>query len=88
MHTSNYSNQTFTAGVNNTVKIQFKHCQCLLKSSNIIKMTERETIQNIAIKIAEEQLKNSNINGPKESTIFILGSNGVVSTKNNKIKNK
>lgn len=42
-------------------------------------MTEKETIQNIAIKIAEEQLKNSNVNGPKERTIFILGSNGVVS---------
>lgn len=52
-------------------------------------MTERETIQNIAIKIAEEQLKNSNINGPKESTIFILGSNGVVSIQNSiKIKLK
>lgn len=43
-------------------------------------MTEKETIQNIATKIADEQSKNSNIiNGPKERTIFILGSNGVVS---------
>lgn len=51
-------------------------------------MTEKETIQNIAIKIAEEQLKNSSINGPIERTIFILGSNGVVSSTYNLTKLK
>lgn len=40
--------------------------------------TKKETIQDIAIKLAEEQLRLINLeNGPKERTVFILGSKGV-----------
>lgn len=43
-------------------------------------MEKLESIHDIAIKIVNEQLKNSsNENTPKETTLFILGSKGVVS---------
>lgn len=39
-------------------------------------------LQEIAIKLVTEQKKSENtLNGPKERTIFILGSKGVVSMK-------
>jgi dynein light intermediate chain 2, cytosolic len=42
---------------------------------------QEETIQDIAIKLVKEQTKNDETsgNGPKERTIFVLGSKGVVS---------
>lgn len=41
-----------------------------------------DTIQNIAIKIIEEQIRLLNLeNGPKERTIFFVGSKGAVSKK-------
>ncbi|XP_037827435.1 cytoplasmic dynein 2 light intermediate chain 1-like, partial [Lucilia sericata] len=42
---------------------------------------KKETIQDIAFKLAEEQLKLLQVeNGPKERTVFILGSKGVGKT--------
>lgn len=41
---------------------------------------KRETIQEIAIKLAEEQLRTLQLeSGPKERTVFVLGSRGAVS---------
>jgi dynein light intermediate chain 2, cytosolic len=46
--------------------------------------TNEDTIQDIAIKLVKEQTHNeeANANGPKERTIFVLGSKGVVSQSN------
>lgn len=39
------------------------------------------SIQDIAIKVTEEQVRNRNMsNDSKEKTIFVLGSKGVVSS--------
>lgn len=41
---------------------------------------KRETIQEIAVKLAEEQLRTLQVvSGPKERTVFVLGSRGAVS---------
>lgn len=51
-------------------------------SKNIINFTGMGgTLQDIAYKIVEDQIKNNtqNDNGTKERTIFVLGSKGVVS---------
>lgn len=48
---------------------------------NSIELDSSETIQDIALKLVTEQLKNdSHLKiGPSERTIFVLGSKGAVS---------
>lgn len=51
-------------------------------SKNIINLTGMSgTLQDIAYKIVEDQIKNNTHidNGSRERTIFVLGSKGVVS---------
>ncbi|XP_075149330.1 cytoplasmic dynein 2 light intermediate chain 1 [Haematobia irritans] len=49
--------------------------------SDTLEASKSETIQDIALKLAEEQLKQLQIdNGPRERTVFVLGSKGVGKT--------